>query len=66
MTSVTVENIDSVHRLLESDRRLTVAEVASEIGISYSCAQIIFTDKLGFRTVLASWVSRLLTANQKR
>lgn len=65
-TSVTNDNIRTVSRLLQDDRRLTVAEIASEVRISYGSAQTIITDDLGFRKVSARWVPRLLTENQKR
>jgi hypothetical protein len=52
-TSMTEENIRIVGRLLEDDRRLTVADIASEVGISYGSAQAIITDDFGFRKVSA-------------
>ncbi|XP_014486949.1 PREDICTED: histone-lysine N-methyltransferase SETMAR-like [Dinoponera quadriceps] len=63
---VTEENIRLVGSLIESDCRLTVAEIASEVGISFGSAQAIITDDLGFGKVSATWVPRLLTENQKR
>lgn len=63
---MTQENIRIVGRLLEDDRRITVAEIASEVGISYGSAQAIITDNLEYRKVSARWVPRLLTEDQKR
>lgn len=65
-TSVTEANIRTVRRLLEDDRRLSVAAIASEVGISFGSAHTIITNDLGFRKVCARWVPRLLTENQKR
>ncbi|XP_014486995.1 PREDICTED: histone-lysine N-methyltransferase SETMAR-like, partial [Dinoponera quadriceps] len=65
-TRVTEENIRLVGSLIEGDCRLTVAEIASVVGISFCSIQAIITDDLGFRNVSARWVPRLLTDNQKR
>ncbi|XP_014485164.1 PREDICTED: histone-lysine N-methyltransferase SETMAR-like, partial [Dinoponera quadriceps] len=65
-TRVTEENIRLVGSLIEGDRRLTVAEIASVVRISFGSVQAIITDDLGFRNVSARWVPRLLTENQKR
>jgi histone-lysine N-methyltransferase SETMAR len=62
---VTENNIRRVQQLLESDRRLTVAEIAGEVGISYGSTFAIIPDKLGFRKVCARWVPCLLTSEQK-
>jgi hypothetical protein len=64
-TSVTENNIRRVQQVLEGDRRLTVAEIAGEVGISYGSTFAIITDKLGFRKVCTRWVPRLLTPEQK-
>ncbi|KAJ8950721.1 hypothetical protein NQ318_012802, partial [Aromia moschata] len=64
-TSITEDNIRAIRQLVEGDRRLTVAEISSVVGISYGSAQAIITDQLGFRKVCARWVPRLLTAEQK-
>jgi histone-lysine N-methyltransferase SETMAR len=61
----TENNICRVQQLLEGDRRLTVAEIADEAGISYGSTFAIITDELGYRKVCARWVPRLLTSEQK-
>jgi len=65
-TSKTEENIRIVGRILMDDRRMTVAEIASEVGISYGNAQAFITDDLGFRKVSARWVPRLFTEDHKQ
>jgi hypothetical protein len=62
---VTENNIRRVQQLLEGDRRLTVAEIAGAVGISYGSTFAIITDELEFRKVCARWVPRLLTSEQK-
>jgi histone-lysine N-methyltransferase SETMAR len=58
-------NIRRVQQLLEGDRRLTVADIAGEVGISYGSTFAIITDELGFRKVCARWVPHLLTSEKK-
>lgn len=65
-TSLTDDNTRTVRELIERDRRLTVEEISSEVGISYGSVQSIITDQLGFRKISARWVPRLLTGNQKQ
>ncbi|XP_014487491.1 PREDICTED: putative uncharacterized protein FLJ37770, partial [Dinoponera quadriceps] len=66
LTSVTEENIRLVGSFTESDRRLTVAEIASEVGNSFGSAQAIITDDFASRKFSVRWVPRPLTENQKR
>jgi hypothetical protein len=47
------------------DRRLTVREIANDIGISDSSAHAIFTDDLGMRRVAAKFVPKLLSCEQE-
>ena len=47
------------------DRRLTVREVANEVGISIGSCHQIFTEKLQMRRVCAKFVPRLLSDDQK-
>lgn len=49
----------------EGDCRVTVSEIAAQVGISYGSCQTIITEDLGFRKVCARWVPRLLTTDQK-
>lgn len=63
--SITETNIRAIGDLIEGDRRLTVSEIASEVGISYGSTKTIITTDLGFRKVSARRVPRLLKAEQK-
>jgi len=47
--------------LIRGNRRLTVREVADEVGISVGSCHQIFTGKLQMRRVSAKFVPRLLT-----
>ena len=47
------------------NRRLTVREVADEVGISIGSRHQILTEKLQMRRVSAKFVPRFLTDNQK-
>ena len=46
-TSITPENVDAVKDLVLQDRRITVREVAEELGISVGSCDTILTDHLG-------------------
>jgi len=63
-TSTTPE-IAAVRDLIESDHRLTVVEICQELGISYGSVQSIIKKKLQFQKILAQWVPRLLSDQQK-
>ncbi|XP_073989689.1 histone-lysine N-methyltransferase SETMAR-like [Rhodnius prolixus] len=65
-TSLTDDNIRAVRELIERDRRLTVEEISTEVGISYGSVQSIITDQLGFRKISARWVPKPKTGRQKR
>jgi hypothetical protein len=47
------------------DRRLTVREIANDIGISYGSAHAILTDDLDMRRVAAKFVPKFLSCEQK-
>ena len=48
------------------ERRQDLGSIACEVGISIGAVQSILTDILGVSKVLARWVSRMLTDDQKR
>ena len=56
---------ESVHAAIRQNLRLTVGEVAEEVGICKSSCHLILTDKLKIRRVDAKFVLRLLTDAQK-
>ena len=51
--------------MIRGNRRLTVREVADEVGISIGSCHQIFTEKLQMSRVSAKFVTRLLTDDQK-
>ena len=64
----TSTNDDHVHRVravIRGNRRLTVREVADEVGISVGSCHQIFTEKFQERRVSAKFVPRLLTDDQR-
>jgi len=66
-TSIIPENIAAVCVLIEGDHWLTVVEICQELGtcISYGSMQSIIKNELLFRKILARWVPRLLSDQQK-
>jgi histone-lysine N-methyltransferase SETMAR len=48
------------------DRRITVRELANEIGVSIGSVHSILTEELGMRRVSAKFVPKLLTMEQKQ
>jgi len=48
----------------ETIRRLTVREVANEVGVSIGSCHSILTDELGMKRVSAKLVPKLLTEDQ--
>lgn len=64
-TSRTDEIASTVGALVRTDRRLTVRELAEEIGISIGSCHSILTETLGMRRVSAKFVPRLLTDEQQ-
>ena len=63
-TSRNVQRVEQVRQLVRSDRRLTVREMAEDVGISKSACHEILTDDLGMLRVSAKFVPRLLTEEQ--
>jgi len=51
--------------VIRGNRRLTVREVADEVGISIGFSHQIFTEKIEMRRVSAKFVPRFLTDDQK-
>ena len=65
VTATTQENVDHVHHMVMDDRRITVNQVASSVGISRERVENILHNELGMSKVSARWVPRLLTPDQK-
>lgn len=58
---LTIDNVARVNEIIQSNRRVTVDEIAETIGISFGSAHEIITERLEYRKVCARWVPRLLT-----
>ena len=54
------DHVENVLAVIRQNRRLTVREVAEEVGICKSSCHQILTDKLKMRRVAAKFVPRLL------
>lgn len=65
-TSTTDENIDAVKKMILDNRRITIREVADDVGISFGTCQAIFTDVLGMKRAAAKIVPKLLNFEQKQ
>jgi DNA-binding Xre family transcriptional regulator len=65
-SATTPEIIKHVHDMLLDDRPMKVREIAETIGISKERAVYILQEELDMKKLCASWVPRLLTAEQKR
>lgn len=57
--------VTSVEEFVNQDRRVTVREVATEVGISYGSAWNILRDNLEMTRVCARWVPRILKDHEK-
>jgi histone-lysine N-methyltransferase SETMAR len=64
--ATTPEIIEQVHDMLLDNQRMKVREIAETIGISKERVGYILHEELDMKKLCARWVSRLLTANQKR
>ena len=64
-TSTNDDHVERVGDVIRGNRRLTLREVADELGISIGSCHQIFTEKLQMRRVSAKFVLRLLTNDQK-
>ena len=58
------DHVEKVLALIRQNRRLTVREVAEEVGICKSSCHQILTDRLKMHCVAAKFVLRLLTQKE--
>ena len=65
VTVATPEMVNKVHDIVMTDRRVTERYIASTVGISQERVHSILTEDLEMRKLLARWVPRLLTVDQK-
>ena len=57
--------INEVRDLILQNHRLTIREIAEDVGISFGSCQAILTEKLSMYCVAAKFVPRVLTKDQK-
>ncbi|XP_075536154.1 protein GVQW3-like [Dermacentor variabilis] len=57
--------IAEVNAVVMRDRRVTIREIAEEVGISTFSAHSIMTEDLAMKRVTAKFVPKLLTVEQK-
>lgn len=65
-TSVTDENIEKVKKIVLEDRRVSIREIAADLGVSFGSVQSVMHDVLGMRRVEARLVPRVLNFLQKQ
>ena len=63
---VTPENINKVHKLVISDRKLKLREIAEIVKISEGSVFAIMHENLTMRKLFSKWVPRLLTVDQEQ
>ena len=64
-TSTTDDQAETTHRTVLDDRRFSIQQIASIIGISLGSVQTVLTEILGMIKLSARWVPRMLTPDQK-
>jgi len=64
-TSKTDNNVEIVGALVQSDRRLTVRLIASELNLNHTTVHQILTDELAMKKLCAKFVPKILTIEQK-
>jgi hypothetical protein len=57
-TSTTGQKQEEARSIILADRRVTIEEIASQLGISQCSACSLVHDSLGFHKVSARWVPR--------
>lgn len=65
-SAVVPENIQKVHKMILSDRKLKLCEIAEASKISEGSVSTILHEHLGMRKLNAKWVPRVLTVDQKQ
>ncbi|XP_018051304.1 PREDICTED: putative uncharacterized protein FLJ37770 [Atta colombica] len=64
-TSTTDENVEEVKKIVMENRRITIREIAEDVGISVGSRHAIFSDLLDMKRVAAKFVPKLLNFDQK-
>ena len=58
-TSTTNENIEAMKKMILKNRRITIREVADDVGISFGSCQAIFMDVLDMKRTATEIVPKL-------
>ena len=66
LNTITPENIERVRLAIGEDRRLTVRELESNLGILKTCVSRILTENLRMTRVCAKFIPKFLTEEQKK
>ena len=61
----TDEHIEAVKKMILNNRRITIREVADDVGILFGLCKAIFTDVLGMKRSAAKIPSKLLYFEQR-
>jgi len=64
--STTDEKLEEARAIILTDRRVTIEEIALQLGISQGTAYSLVHGILGFHKIAARWVPRHLTEELKR
>ena len=64
-TPTSNENTEAVKKTVMENRRITIREVAEDVGISVGSCHAIFSDILGLKRVATKFVPKLLNFDQK-
>ena len=64
--STTDENIEAVKKTILDNHRITIIEIADDVGISFGSGQAIFTNVLGMNRTAEKIVPKLLNFEQKQ
>lgn len=65
-TPSTAQVVENVRKALEEDRRLSLRQLEDTLGIARTTLHRIVTDDLGMKRIVARWVPKLLTNEQKQ
>ena len=65
-TSTTDENVEKVKEMVMNDCRITIREIADDVGISIGSCHDIFSNVLDMKRVAAKFVPKLLNFEQKQ
>jgi len=65
-TATNPEMIEKVRKMVSTDARFTVREIARKVGISIGAVHSILIKHLKMNKIFARWIPHLLTEDQKR